>query len=232
MKKVSIILSTYNEADCIENTINLLRKNIPKLELVIVDDNSPDGTFEILKKFEGDNIKIIQRKKTKGLASAFLCGLINTSGDIIGWIDSNMGELSIKFPEMILELDRNDIVVLSRYIEGGADERNKIRTIASEIINFTCNIFLTSKIKDFTSSIFVMNRNVLNEVVPVCYGHGEFFIEFLYSCYKKKLKIKELPYTQLNDSSGNSKTAPNFMKFCYVGYFYLLRIFNSRFRRD
>jgi len=143
-----------------------------------------------------------------------------------------MGDLSIQFPKMISELDSNDIVLLSRYVEGGGDDRNKIRIIASEIINFICNIFLTFKIKDFTSSIFVMNRNVLNEVVPLCCGHGEFFIEFLYKCYKKKMKIKELPYIQSNDATGNSKTAPNLIKFCYVGYFYLLRIFNSRFRRD
>jgi len=232
MKKTSIILSTYNEADCIENTINLLRKNIPNLELVIVDDNSSDGTFEIIKKFEDISTKIIQRERSKGLASAFLCGLINTSGDVVGWIDSNMGDLSIKFPEMISELDVNDIIVLSRYIKGGGDERNKIRIIASKSINLLCNVFLTSKIKDFTSSIFVMNRNVLNEVVPVCYGHGEFFIEFLYKCYEKKFKIKELPYIQPNDITGNSKTAPNLIKFFYVGFFYLLRVFNSRFRRD
>ena len=50
--KISIILSTYNEANCIEDTIKKLKDNIPNLELVIVDDNSPDGTFEILKKFE------------------------------------------------------------------------------------------------------------------------------------------------------------------------------------
>ena len=232
MKKISIILSTLNESECIENTIILLKKNIPNLEILIVDDNSSDGTFGILQKFENQDIKIIQRKKTKGLASAFLCGLINTTGEIVGWIDSNMGELSNKFPEMLQELNNNDIVLLSRYLQGGNDERNKIRVFASKIVNKICNFFLTNQIKDFTSSIFIMKRDVLNSVVPVCYGHGEFFIEFLYKCHKKKIKIKEIPYTQPNDISGNSKTAPSILKFLYLGFFYLLRIFCSRLRRD
>jgi dolichol-phosphate mannosyltransferase len=231
-KKISIILSTYNEAVSIEKTIINLRKEINNLELVIVDDNSPDGTFDILKKYENENTKIICRTKSRGLASAFLCGMLNTTGKYIGWLDSNMGELAFHFPKMIDELDNNDIILLSRYVEGGSDKRNQTRVLSSELINFICNIFLTNKIKDFTSSIFLMRKEVLNSAVPICYGHGEFFIEFLFKCYKKKIKIKEIPYTQLNDLEGNSKTAPNIIKFIYLGYFYFLRIIKARFRGD
>jgi len=230
--KISIILSTYNEAGNIENTIKNLQLHIKNLELIIVDDNSPDGTFDILKKYESENIKIILRKNSKGLSSAFLCGMLNTTGNIIGWIDSNMGELADRFPEMIENLNSNQLVLLSRYIEGGGDQRNKIRTTSSEIINFLCNIFLTNNIKDFTSSIFVMKKEVLNSVVPVCYGHGEFFIEFLFKCHKKNIKIKEIPYIQINDPEENSKTYPNILKFLYLGYFYFYRILIARLRRD
>tara|TARA_Y100001958_G_C21031812_1_gene404533 strand:- start:31 stop:726 length:696 start_codon:yes stop_codon:yes gene_type:complete len=230
--KTSIILSTYNEKLSIEKTIQSLRKEIKDLELVIVDDDSPDGTFEILKKFQDDNIKIICRKKSKGLASAFLCGMFHTTGDLIGWLDSNMGDLSSHFPNMIDNLKDNDLVLLSRYVQGGYDERNKTRVFSSKLINLVCNIFLTFKIKDFTSSIFIMKKDVLNSVVPVCYGHGEFFIEFLYQCHKKNIKIKEIPYTQPNDLEGNSKTAPNIFRFLFLGYFYFVRILQARFRRD
>ena len=230
--KTSIILSTYNEKLSIEKTIQSLRKEIKDLELVIVDDDSPDGTFEILKKFQDDNIKIICRKKSKGLASAFLCGMFHTTGDLIGWLDSNMGDLSSHFPNMIDNLKDNDLVLLSRYVQGGYDERNKTRVFSSKLINLVCNIFLTFKIKDFTSSIFIMKKDVLNSVVPVCYGHGEFFIEFLYQCHKKNIKIKEIPYTQPNDLEGNSKTAPNIFRFLFLNYFYFVRILQARFRRD
>ena len=79
---VSIILSTYNEKLSIEFTITELIKNLPGCEIVVVDDNSPDGTYEVLKNIKNENLKIFSRKKTKGLASAFSRGLIETTGTI------------------------------------------------------------------------------------------------------------------------------------------------------
>ena len=134
-KNVSIILSTYNEKLSIEHTIAELIKYIPGVEIIVVDDNSPDGTLEIIKKINYDNLKILSRKKTKGLASAFLLGLINARGDVIGWVDSNMGDVVRKFPEMLKILEDSDIVVLSRYVAGGDDKRNRIRVIASYMLN-------------------------------------------------------------------------------------------------
>ena len=100
--KTSIILCTYNEANYIENTISELEKNIPNLELVIVDDSSTDGTIEIIKKLNQNNkYKVVFRKKSRSLASAFVRGVIETTGDYIGWIDTNMSELAPKFIEMI-----------------------------------------------------------------------------------------------------------------------------------
>ena len=91
-----------------------------------------------------------------------------------------MGILSKRLPEMIVNLNDNDLVILSRYVNGGMDQRSKIRILSSQLINFLCRIVLSSKIKDYTSGIFLMKREVLKSAVPLCYGHGEFFIEFLY----------------------------------------------------
>jgi len=74
-KKISIILSTYNEAPVIEQTINEIFKYLKNAEVILVDDNSPDGTFERVKKINNPNLKIYSRK-SRGLASAFLLGLI------------------------------------------------------------------------------------------------------------------------------------------------------------
>ena len=196
--KTSIILCTYNEANHIENAISELEKYIPNLELVIVDDNSSDGTVEIIKRLNVSNkFKAIFRKKNRGLASAFVRGLIETTGDNIGWIDTNMGEVAPRFIEMAEELKlNNDLVILSRYIAGGGDQRNLIRVLCSKYFNILCRIILTSSIKDFTSSIFLMKRQIINEVTFLGYGHGEFFIEFLYKAHKKGFKIKEIPYVQ------------------------------------
>ena len=233
--KTSIILCTYNEANHIENAISELEKYIPNLELVIVDDNSSDGTAEIIKRLNVSNkFKVIFRKKNRGLASAFVRGLIETTGDNIGWIDTNMGEVAPRFVEMAEELKlNNDLVILSRYIAGGGDQRNLIRVICSKYFNILCRIVLTPSIKDFTSSIFLMKRQIINEVTFLGYGHGEFFIEFLHKVHKKGFKIKEIPYVQKRDQDlTNSKSAPNLVKFFYHGFIYILRIFSSIMRRE
>ena len=144
-----------------------------------------------------------------------------------------MGELANKFPLMIEELKSNDLILLSRYVEGGSDERIFIRVFCSKLINFFCRLILSNKIRDYTSSIFIMKRNVLNETTLLGYGHGDFFIEFLYSVLKKNFQIKEIPYKQKADEDdGGTKTSPNLLKFFILGFFYFLRVLLTRFRRD
>ena len=132
--KISIILCSYNEVKYIENTINQLEKHIPNLELVIVDDSSNDGTIELLKKLNTNNrFKLIFRKKSKGLASAFSRGLIETTGEYIGWIDTNMGETSVKFTAMISELNNNsDVVILSNILEHIKERKSFLRMIVKK----------------------------------------------------------------------------------------------------
>ena len=88
-------------------------------------------------KINNPNLKIYSRKSW-GLASAFLLGLINSTGDIVGWLDSNMDSLAAKLPDMISKLDNNDLVLLSRYVEGGKDERKGLRILSSRIVNLIC----------------------------------------------------------------------------------------------
>ena len=232
--KTSIILCTYNEAKYIEDTITELEKNILNLELIIVDDNSTDGTVEILKKVNQNNkYKIFFRKKSRSLASAFVRGLAEATGNHIGWIDTNMKELSPKFNEMSKELESdNDIILLSRFVNGGRDERIFLRSFCSKYFNLLCRAILRTSIRDYTCSIFLMKRKILDEVVFLGYGHGEFFIEFLYNVHKKGFKIKEIPYIQKkDDNSSNSKSSPNLIKFSYLGFLYTLRIFTTLLRR-
>ena len=230
-KKVTIILSSYNEKLSIKGTINEIIKHIPDVQIVVVDDNSADGTLEILKNINYPKLKIFSRKKTKGLASAFLLGLINADGEIIGWVDSNMGSVVERFPTMISELNNSDIVLLSRYVEGGKDYRNKVRVIASKLINYLSRFILSSKINDLSSGIFVMKREVLLDSVPVASGHGEFMVEFLYNVEKKGNKIFEIPYIHPVDIEGNSKSFPNLGRFLLLGFFYVLRLFQTLLRR-
>ena len=78
-----------------------------------------------------------------------------------------------------------------------------------------------------------MKRKVLDETTVLGYGHGDFFVEFLYSVLKKGFLIKEIPYTQKKDvDEGNTKTSPNLIRFFYLGFLYFIRILITRFRRD
>ena len=230
-KKVSIILSTYNEALVIEDTINRIFKYLNNVEIILVDDNSTDGTFEKAKKINNPNLKVFLRK-SRGLASAFLLGLINSSSEVVGWLDSNMGVLAKRLPEMLSQLEKNDIVILSRYIDGGTDLRSKQRVLSSQFINFFCRLILSNKIKDYTSGIFLMKRKVLLSAVPIGNGHGEFFIEFIYKAHKTGNKIIELPYVHPPDIEGMSKTATSILRFCYLGFKYFIRTIQSLFKRN
>jgi len=230
-KNLSLILSTYNEELFIEETLNHIINTFPECEIIIVDDSSKDNTINIIKKLNLKNVKLFERR-SRGLASAFLLGLINSSKDIVGWIDSNQGKLIEKYPEMINQLDTNDLVLLSRYVDGGLDQRNKKRVISSTLINKLCGYVLGSTIKDYTSSMFVMKRTVLNQVIPIAYGHGEFFIEFLYKVKKNNLKIKEIPFIQRPDHEEFSKTASNIYRFINLGKNYIIRIFISLIRKN
>ena len=232
--KTSIVLCTYNEANYIENTIKELETNIKNLEIVIVDDSSTDGTVEILKKLNNkNNYKIIFRQKSRSLASAFARGMVETTGEYVGWIDTNMAELTPKFDLCIKELESNtDLVVLSRYIDGGGDDRVLLRAMASKYFNKFCRFVFNVKTKDLTSSIFLMKRTILDEVTILGYGHGEFFLEFLYNVHKKGYAVSEIPYVQKKDEDiSNSKSAPNLFKFFYHGFMYFLRILVTILRR-
>ena len=230
-KKVSIILSTYNEASVIEDTINNIFKYLDNVEIILVDDNSPDGTFEKAKKINNPNLKVFIRK-SRGLASAFLLGLINSSSEVVGWLDSNMGVLAERLPEMLSQLEKNDIVILSRYVDGGTDLRSQQRVLTSQLINFFCRLILSNKIKDYTSGIFLMKREVLLSAVPIGTGHGEFFIEFIYKAHKAGNRIVELPYVHPPDIEGMSKTASSIFRLCYLGFKYFIRVIQSLFKRN
>jgi len=233
MHKVSLILCTLNEEPHIEKTIKKIFKVYPKGELVIVDDNSTDNTIKIIKKFKSQNINLIQRKKARGLASAFIVGMFNAKGNYIGWIDSNMDYVMDKFKNMEELLDRGyDLVLLSRYVKGGEDQRQFIRVFFSRSFNWFCRLFLTNKIKDFSSGIFLLKKDILKEIVPLGYGHGEFFVEFILNIYQKSFKIKEIPYIQqMDDLNVKSKTLPNLYHFFRLSLVYFIRIVTISFRK-
>jgi dolichol-phosphate mannosyltransferase len=227
---VSIILCSYNEEAVIKNTVEEIFKYNKNCEIIVVDDKSKDSTVKILKNLNDSRINIIQRE-SRGLASACVTGLIFAKSEIICWIDSNLPDLAPRIPDMIKNLDQKNIVIMSRYVAGGGDKRSMQRILTSKLINFVCRIFLGNDTKDYTSGIFAMKKNILKDVLPLGYGHGEYFIEFIYKAKKNGYGIVELPYVQPPDLEGLSKTSGSLYNFSKNGLNYFLRIFITLLNR-
>ena len=228
--KISFLLTTFNESKNIEQTLKNIEENFEYDEIIVVDDNSLDNTVEIIKKINLPKLKIYSRYEAKGFASALVLAMMNSTGNIICWMDANMGYLVKEYSKNIKLLENYDLILFSRYISGGDDKRYFLRSFPSFILNKFCYYVLSKKINDYSSGLFIMNRSILNKSLPIPIGHGEFFIEFLYSLTKKNVNIKEVPFVQKEEKDSISKTAPNIKTFIYMGINYLFRIVVTKLR--
>jgi len=228
---VSIVLATYNERDNILAVIQEISESVDRpLEIIVVDDNSPDGTWKLVEDARIPNVRVIRRMQEKGLASAFYRGIQEANGQYIGWMDADRSMPAHLLPVMLHTLDRADIAVASRYVPGGGDERSWMRVWASQLINGLARLVLNPKIGDFDSGFALVKRRVIEEVPMIATGYGEYFIEFLYAAGKKRFQIEEVPYVFRDRKKGETKSAPNLWHFFKTGCGYITRIFVARFR--
>ena len=226
-KKISIVLCTYNEVNYIEQTIRLISQTLENVEIIVVDDNSNDGTLEKLNTLKSIiNFKLIVRKNERGLASAHKRGFNESTGEYVGTIDVNSRDQILYFKDLAAKLNVGyDIAVLSRYILGGGDQRIFIRSFSSKAINTVARFFLRIPFNDFTSCIFLMKKKLLDYSEIIKTGYAEWFIEFIYIVYKKKHRLIEIPYIQkMDEKLSVSKSYPNILTFFYLGIIYFYRI--------
>lgn len=168
---VSIIVPTYNERDNINilfDRIDNRLKNI-KYEIIVVDDNSTDGTIEVANKLVGKYpARLIVRTDVKGLASAVAEGFKHANGNIFVVMDADLQHPPEKIMEMLDEINKGaDIVIGSRYEdEKGFGNFNPIRKIISKGANFFARMLFhrLSNIKDIQSGFFALKRDVVNGV--------------------------------------------------------------------
>ncbi len=227
---VSIIVPTYNEKEHIANLIEALYANIAApLEVIVVDDASPDGTADIVAALQFPGLHVI-RRKARGLAGAFHRGILEARGDILGWMDADMTMPANVMNQLIEQLDEYHIAIGSRYVEGGSDNRHPLRTLASRAINALAREMLKNAVRDYDSGFIAIRREVFDYVTLIPFGYGEYFIEFIYDAHRAGLHIKEVGYSFKDRSLGVSKSAPSLISFFVTGLRYVLRIFNIRMR--
>ena len=229
--RVSIVLATFNERENILETIRGIFENLgPSTEVIVVDDDSPDGTWKLAQDLRDPRVKVIRRMGTRGLASAFNRGILESRGAIVGWMDADMCMPPALLPGMVELLDEFDVVVGSRYAPGGRDDRAWLRVKASRLINGLATFVLGYGIRDYDSGFVVLRRSVFDSVTVIPTGYGAYFMEFLYTCRRKGLTVKEVPYTFRDRQKGISKSAPSLWRFFRTGAQYVARIFVARLR--
>ncbi len=227
---ISIILATYQEAENIGDMIDSIFSALPEpVEIIVVDDDSPDQTWKLASDRGHPRVKVIRRMRTRGLASAINRGIIESRGDYIGWMDSDMCHPSSLLPTMLATLQGCDVVIGSRYVPGGKDARDPSRVLTSRLINRLATFILGHGILDYDSGFILMHRSVLDCVSLTPSGYGAYFIEFIYACRRKGLKVVEIPYTFTERSKGVSKSNVNLLRFGIAGPGYVTRILQVRF---
>ncbi len=213
MVKLSVIVPTYNERDNLEKLVKKIfgafgGKNF---ELIIVDDNSPDGTGRLADELASKrkNMKVIHRKEKLGLGTAVLEGVKAADGEIIGVIDADMQHP----PEILKNMKEKaengaDIVIASRYTKGGKIEGWTFpRKAISKGALFLSHLFLpqTRKIKDALSGYFMFKKRVIEKVTI---GAKEFKLLLEIIAKGKYDSIVEVPYTFKPRLAGKSKLGP------------------------
>ncbi|MDR3256162.1 MAG: glycosyltransferase [Endomicrobium sp.] len=207
-----VIIPTYNEASNIKHVIDDVLNCGLDVDVLVVDDMSPDGTYKIVEKLAKTNNKVhlLLRKEKKGRGYAGKDGFIKALEMGAKYIVEMDGDGSHS-PQYILAfrkaIENYDIVIGSRYINGGKDEeRSLLRQAVSNFSRRYLSFILGIKVKDPTSGYRMFTRQALEKFVFVLTARDPFIVtEVLYQIKKNNFKIKESPIIFLARLSGKSK---------------------------
>lgn len=211
-KKILIFTATYNEAENIKKFIFAVDSlNLP-LDLLIIDDNSPDKTYEIIENYKSNNIKInlIKRKKKLGLDTAHKFAYsyaVKNSFQYLITMDSDLSHDPNEIPKFIKNLIFYKFVIGSRYINGGSCNMIGFRKYLSIYGNKFIKYVLGIKCHEFTTSyrgFHILNLKNFNLNLIKSKGYS-FFMETIYQLSKKKIEIKEIPIVFMERRYGISK---------------------------
>lgn len=210
MKKYSIVVPTYNERDNIRTLIERIFESMKGLdfEVIVVDDNSPDGTGDVAEQIAKDfgNIKVIHRPGKLGLSSAILDGAGAAEGYAVGVIDADLQHPPEVLRKMFEKADEGyDVVIASRYVSGGRVEGWRFtRRLISRGALFLAHLLLKRcrPIKDPLSGCFVFKKDVIKDVRFEAKGY-KILLEILEK--GRYGSVFEVPYTFTSRKSGESK---------------------------
>ncbi len=210
--ELSIIVPTYNESANVAELVRRIDQVLQgeRWEIVFVDDDSPDGTAELVRTLaETDaRVRCVQRIGRRGLSSACVEGLLSSSARYVAVMDADLQHDEALLPQMLRSLREEplDIVVGSRYVAGGsvgdwAEGRLQISRLATRISHLVVPPTLT----DPMSGFFMLRREVLHACVRQLSAVGFKILVDLFASAPQPLRFKELPFTFRNRLAGESK---------------------------
>ncbi|MBI2971129.1 MAG: polyprenol monophosphomannose synthase [Candidatus Aenigmarchaeota archaeon] len=206
---VSIIIPTYNERENIKVLIPRIFSVLKNAEIIVVDDNSPDGTADTVRQLgKTRRVKLIQRPKKLGIGSAYKDGFRQAKGDVVFEMDADLSHDPSSLPDFVRALQTSDVVVGSRYIPGGRIEGWGIyRKAVSMIANMLARKLLQLRVHDVTSGFRAYRRSALR-----VFGKKEirsdgysFQLEVLYRMVSDGCSVREIPIVFRDRIIGKSK---------------------------
>ena len=216
--KLAIVIPTYNEAETIPNLIKELFEKIKhlveKLDILIIDDSSPDGTADIVKELVGkyEKITIIQRAKKMGLGAAYKEGfryvLEKLDSELIVQMDADHSHQPAEIPNMLEKIKNFDYLIASRHVEGSdVIGWGMGRKITHSIAGAIAKVCAKLEIKDSTSGFRMFKKKTLEKINfnKIRSDGFAFQIEVLYQLKQLGMKGLEVPTIFVNRTEGSSK---------------------------
>ena len=237
--KVSVILPTYNEAGNIVELVRMIIDNIPSdwdYEIIVVDDNSPDQTFEIIQEAYQDNPAVIPHLRTKdrGFAKSIRAGIDVAQGDQILVMDSDFTHDPMQISKILHVSKVCDIVIGSRFCAGG-NMQDTQHYYTSLLYNWLVRLILRTQVQDNLGGYFTVTRQQL-DLLPfdrIFFGFGEYFFRFIYYAQRKHMQIIEIPIVYNVRRKGRKKSNAVKMLFSYTFAMLnlkLSKVFTTRFK--
>jgi glycosyltransferase involved in cell wall biosynthesis len=224
---VSVVLPTYDERDNIGVLIERILAHVHRsVEIVVVDDDSPDGTWQLVEAMaeEDARIRLLRRTDERGLTSALMAGIGLARGDVIAWMDCDLSMPPEVLPSLLDATNEVDIAVGSRYVRGGADVGHSlVGQLFSRTINLWASLLLGWDVKDYTSGFLAVRRPVFDQI-DLRGDYGEYCIDLLARAQRLGYTIREIPYHCVPRLEGESKTATNALGYIRRGWKYVLTV--------
>jgi len=208
-----IVIPTYNEVENIEPLIEEILETVPDVDILVVDDSSPDGTGEVVQRIaqRDSRVNLLTRAKKEGLGRAYIAGFkwaLKRDYEVICQMDSDFSHQPRHLPTFFDTIRDCDVVLGSRYMPGGETEGWPLkRKLLSKGGNFYARLILGLPFSDLTGGYKCFRARVLQTIDLDDVGAQgyAFQMEMTYRAYKLGFKIKEIPIVFPDRLRGESK---------------------------